>query len=286
MFATLLSGAAVLNIRAEVRLTEESSGDNYYMTNSGAWNIPQTYIGTNLTGASERITLKIKRDITDNNVNPFTGAATVRVRVFLPWRSTTNGTFSRMSLYSISAIYGVGSSGTPPLDELDYENFVENDAQALDLQIMHGSGTDEISERSFRLSDNTAALLWNRRGFVENRKTWDILSTDILDLYSSNNEVITGTFRGIMQMYNKINTVINSVTYSYAVNGFRWKVKSRENIVTLTKIDAASYTNTTTTKQLPAGPINEGPPPSGGGGGGSSESEEMTSGSEFNISFP
>jgi hypothetical protein len=216
---------------------------------------------------------------------PQTGLKDVTFRVYQPYTdipsySTNDPDWTVVidSLYQgcFSAIY-LPDEVDPEQEQILYAD-IREDEEYLEIDVMHGDGSNTISQGSFRLSTGVITDLWNRRGVVENIPILTILINSLRDDRSDFIDTINGQLIGEFEAYNSFSITINAITKHYALDTFTYNLETNEWDVSLIELETFAHTITLTDSPITTGteqttnPVGNGqaPDPSNqktGGGG-------------------
>ena len=220
---------------------------NRQLTNGPQGNIPLNYSDSGTVWSDVLYTF-------DTPTIPFSGVVDVDFYVYEPFHEFNNFTdtngftvdFDTAYYTGLSAIYVPAAA--PPEEEVILQHEIDEEAEELSIEVIHGDGPVTVSQGSFRLSNGLITDNWARLGVVESKGIAEIWIEDISELRSKYTRQLSWSLVGTAEMYNTISHFVNGSTDYYIINGFDFNLTESTYDLTLIKLGSETRTAYTTTK--------------------------------------
>ena len=123
----------------------------------------------------------------------------------------------------------------PPIEELVLYSKIDEDENLLEIETLHGDGTNSITLNSFRLSSGLITDNWNRRGVSDNAEILNILLKQLRDLRGEFTKSLSALLIGEIDIFNTIEHTTDEAT-QYYIKTYNWNVETNEYDVTLSEL--------------------------------------------------
>jgi hypothetical protein len=183
---------------------------------------------------------------------PFSDVVDLDFKIFEPYHEYNNFTdvggysvfFDTALFTGIAAVYVPAAA--PPEEIVILEHEIDEEAEELSIEVVHGDGASTVSQGSFRLSSGLITQNWNRFGVSETKGIAEIWIEDISELRSAYTRQLSWTLYGYLEQFNVIAHTVDAVTTYYLINGFDFNLVESSFDLTLIKLQSSSRSSFTT----------------------------------------
>ena len=215
------------------------------MGNGPQGQIPQVYTSSGTIWSDVNIVI-------DSPTIPVSGTEDFEFYVYEPYHeynnfTTTGGysvSFDQAFFTSISAIYNPASS--PAEEVVILEHIIDEEAEEISIDVVHGDGPATVSQGSFRLSSGLPTIEWNRYGVAETKGIAEIWIEDVSELRSAYTRELSWNLKGYLEQFNVIAHTVDAVTTYYLINGFNFDLVQSSYELSLIKLLSSSRSAYTT----------------------------------------
>lgn len=166
---------------------------------------------------------------------PQNGVFDMTIKIYQPYTSWTpfasqhsadwTFTWTTLSQSAFDLVYK--PIEVEPEEELILYSTIDEDENLEEIEVLHGDGSNSVTNNSFRLSSGAITDVWTRRGLADNAGILTILLRQLRDLRSTFIRGLSGTLIGEFEFYNAIKDTTGTDTI-YWLRGYNWSIETNE----------------------------------------------------------